>query len=95
MLGVHGHIGHVPIAEVYPVLVTLHVLPFASLLLVLGIIVTLENLLLKPAGALVEDGEELACEPFDLIDVGILVHVGVPRPILQGHWYLILGPLAG
>ena len=82
MLGVHGHIGHVPVAEVYPVLVTLHVLPLAPLLLILGVIVTLEDLLLEPAGALVEDGEELAREPLDLIDICILIHVRVPRPVL-------------
>lgn len=82
MLSVHGYVGHVTIAEVYPVLVTLHVLPFAPLLLVLGIVMTLENLLLEPAGALVEDGEELTGETLDLIDVSILVNIRVPGSTL-------------
>ena len=81
-MSVHGYVGHVTIAEVYPVLVTLHVLPFAPLLLVLGIVMTLENLLLEPAGALVEDGEELTGETLDLIDVSILVNVRVPGSTL-------------
>ena len=83
MLSVHGHIGHVSIAKVYSVLVTLHVLTFAPLLLVLGVIVTLKNLLLEPTGTFVEDGEELTGETLNLIDVSILVHVGVPWPTLQ------------
>ena len=83
MLSVHGHIGHVSIAKVYSVLVTLHVLTFAPLLLVLGVIVTLKNLLLEPTGTFVEDGEELTGETLNLINVSILVHVGVPRPTLQ------------
>ena len=83
MLSVHGHIGHVSIAKVYSVLVTLHVLTFAPLLLVLGVIVTLKNLLLEPTGTFVEDGEELTGETLNLIDVSILIHVGVPRPTLQ------------
>lgn len=82
MLSVHGDVGHVTITEVYPVLITLHVLPFAPLLLVLGIVMTLENLLLEPAGALVEDGEELTGETLDLIDVSILVHIRVPGSTL-------------
>ena len=81
-MSVHGYVGHVTIAEVYPVLVTLHVLPFAPLLLVLGIVMTLENLLLEPAGALVEDGEELTGETLDLIDVSILVNIRVPGSTL-------------
>ena len=47
-----------------------------------GIVMTLENLLLKPAGALVEDGEELTGETLDLIDVSILVHIRVPGSTL-------------
>lgn len=82
MICVHGHVGHVSVAKVYPVLITLHVLPLAPLLLILGVIVTLENLLLEPAGALVEDGEELTGETLDLINVSILVYVRVPRPVL-------------
>ena len=83
MLSVHRHIGHVSIAKVYSVLVTLHVLTFTPLLLVLRVIVTLKNLLLEPTGTFVEDGEELTGETLNLIDVSILVHVGVPRPTLQ------------
>ena len=83
VLSVHGHIGHVSIAKVYSVLVTLHVLTFTPLLLVLGVIVTLKNLLLEPTGTFVEDGEELTGETLNLINVSILVHVGVPRPTLQ------------
>ena len=83
VLSVHGHIGHVSIAKVYSVLVTLHVLTFAPLLLVLGVIVTLKNLLLEPTGAFVEDGEELTGETLNLIDISILIHIGVPRPTLQ------------
>ena len=82
VLSVHGYVGHVTIAEVYPVLVTLHVLPFAPLLLVLGIVMTLENLLLEPAWALVENGEELTGETLDLIDVSILVNIRVPGSTL-------------
>ena len=82
VLSVHGHIGHVSIAKVYSVLVTLHVLTFAPLLLVLGIVMTLENLLLEPTGAFVEDGEELTGETLDLIDVSILVNIRVPGSTL-------------
>ena len=83
MLSVHGHIGHVSIAKVYSVLVTLHVLTFAPLLLVLGVIVTLKNLLLEPTGTFVEDGEEFTGETLNLIDISILIHVGIPGPTLQ------------
>ena len=38
----------------------------------------LEDLLLEPAGALLEDGQELPGQLLDLVNVGRWVHVGIP-----------------
>ena len=54
----------------------------------------LQDLLFQSAGALVEDGEEFAGQPLNLVDVGGLVHVRVPGPVLRRHRDLILRPLA-
>ena len=45
----------------------------------LCVVVRLKDLLLEPAGALVEDGEELPGELLDLVDVRSRVDVGIPR----------------
>ena len=45
----------------------------------LCVVVRLKDLLLEPAGALVEDGEELPGELLNLVDVRGRVDVGIPR----------------
>ena len=55
----------------------------------------LEDLLLEPAGALLEDGQELPGQLLDLVNVGHGVHVGIPVLALPRDGNLVLAPLAG
>ena len=70
--------------EVFIVDVALGVLTLSLLLLGLRVIVRLQDLLLQSAGALVEDGQELFGQPFNLIQICIGVDIGVPSFALQG-----------
>ena len=71
------------ITKVKSVLVTLSVLPRPPVLLLLGVIVTLEDLLLEPTGTLVKDSQELLSEPLNLLYVTSRVHIRIPRLALQ------------
>lgn len=55
---------------------------------------TLQNLLLEPAGTLVKDSQELLSEPLNLLYVTGRVHIRVPGLALARERNLVLGPLA-
>jgi len=57
--------------------------------------VRLQDLLFQSAGALVEDGQELFGQPFNLIQICIGVDISVPSFALSRDGDLVLGPLAG
>ena len=64
--------------EVFVVDVALGVLSLPHLLLSLCVVVRLQYLLLQPAWALVEDGEELFSQFLNLVQIGVRVDVSIP-----------------
>ena len=71
------------LTKVQSVLGTLSVLPCPSVLLLLGVIMTLKNLLLEPARTLVKYCQELLSKPLYLLNVTGGVHIRIPGLTLQ------------
>ena len=72
-----------PCFEVFVVDIALRVFPLPLLLLGLRVVVRLQDLLFQSAGTLVEDGQELFGQPFNLIQICIGVDISVPSFTLQ------------